>query len=87
MIGTYAEEFPINAEVWLKYQTEDGGNTNYYPQSLADWFFVVNERTFTMQEEEPPQFHAPEVPYGTILTLSMMAAALVVYTKRSKLPF
>jgi hypothetical protein len=87
MMGAYSEEFPINAEVWLKYQTEDGGNTNYYPQSLADWFFVVNERTFTMQEEEPPKFHAPEVPYGTILTLSMMAAALFVYTKRSKLPF
>ena len=86
VMGAYAEEFPANTKFWLKYQTEDGGDSNYYPQSLADWFFVRNERTFTMSEEEPPQFHAPEVPYGTVLALSMMAAALVVFTRRDRLP-
>ena len=86
MMGAYAEEFPLTAKIWLKYQTEGGGEANFYPQSLADWFFVRNERTFTMQEEEPPQFHAPEVPFGTLITLSTMAASLIIFTRRNTLP-
>ncbi len=86
MLGGYAEDFPEKAKIWIMYRTEDSGNVNYYPQGYADWFFVTSERNFVLEEEEPPKFSTPEIPYGTVLSVATMIAALMLYTRRNKLP-
>jgi hypothetical protein len=80
IMGGYVDDFPNNLKIWLKIVSE--GETNIYPESYADWWFEIEQ-----DEEEPeiivPKFSVPELPFGTLLSLSTMVAALLIVSKKS----
>ena len=85
LMGGYADDFPEKLKIWLKIEAE--GETNFYPEDYAGWWFVVeqdkDERYIEFGAPEEPKFNTPELPFGTILSLATMAGALLIASKKS----
>ena len=96
-LGDYTDDFPNNFVMWIMYISDNpGGPANYYPNVYAGWWWVVNqdsgdekdEKVFQdsgdEKDEKVPEFHIPETPYGTILSLATMIGAVFLLNKRNK---
>jgi hypothetical protein len=84
-LGEYANDFPNNFTVWIMYITDNpDGCINYYPNVYAEWWWVVNQGTGGGEREHIPEFHIPETPYGTILSLATMTGVFLLLTKGDK---
>jgi len=86
ILGAKADDFPDNFKAWIK--VVDGmpdGSTNYYPDALSGWWWVLEN----LRDEEPetkpkgtdeiPKFAAPELPIGTVMALISSLAALTLF--------
>jgi hypothetical protein len=86
VLGKYGDDFPASFRLWLKINGDvNGVNYNNYPENDEDWWFYKenkNPRILNVESEEVPKFHVPEVPYGSVLTLVSMAAALAIASKK-----
>jgi hypothetical protein len=83
-LGKHAIDFPKNFKVWIMYISENpDGGVNYYPNVYAGWWWVVNQDSGD-EEEKVPEFHIPETPIGTMLSLAAMAGAFLLFAKRDK---
>ena len=84
VLGEYGDGLPDSFQFWLELKGDVSGvDHNWYPED--DWWFYSEENpapSFNGDEEEVPEFHVPEVPYGTILTLATMAAALAITSRK-----
>jgi len=76
ILGDYtdlSEDFPL----WIISEASDGATSNYYPDARSDWWFYRGDSTEVIGLEEPPTFHAPEFPLGTISSIAVIALALI----------
>jgi len=94
LLGKYGEEFPDKFNLWLMYTPEGSGGwiwsiidtegeVNFYPESRSDWWFSFVESDV---DDKIPVFHAPEIPYGSILSLFSMLVAYYAISKKNS-PF
>ena len=83
ILGDYAdlsEDFPF----WVMSEASDMAMSNYHPNNRDDWWFYRDDSSLStevMGTEEPPVFHAPEFPLGTVSSIAVMALALVLAKK------
>lgn len=85
VLGKYGEDLPNSFRFWLEVMGDVGGvDYNNYPEDQDDWWFYKGdeEPSFNGGEEPAPEFHIPEVPYGTLLSLATMAAAFAVVSRK-----
>jgi len=84
VLGDYGDDLPDSFQFWLELKGDvNSVDHNWYPEN--NWWFYTEEHptpSFNGDEQEAPRFHVPEVPYGTILTLATMAAALAIVLKK-----
>jgi len=81
ILGDYAdlsEDFPL----WVLSEASDMAMSNYYPDDRSDWWFYRGDSTEAIGLEEPPTFHAPEFPLGTISSIAVMIAALALIGRK-----
>jgi len=79
-----AYDFPDKLVFWYKVQNENpGGPNNFYPNSLAGWWFVLGQ--YPDGEGGPLDFAVPELPLGTIMALISMFAAIAIFAKRTSI--
>ena len=77
-----AYDFPEKLVFWYKVQDGNpGGPNNFYPDSLAGWWFVLGQ--YPEGEGGPPNFVIPELPLGTIMALISMFAAIAIFAKKN----
>jgi hypothetical protein len=90
LIGEYGVDYPDNFTFWLMYTLEgDGswiwsiididGEVNFYPDAYAGWWFA---HSLDEETEEIPLFHTPEIPYGTLMSLTIMLSVILIRHKR-----
>lgn len=80
ILGGYTE-IPDNFPFWVMFKVSNNALKNTYPDSRADWWF---ERGGVGDVPEGvPLFHAPEIPLGTISSIVVMAAALVLVSRKN----
>ena len=91
LLGSFGEDFPDNFTLWIMYTPEGNGawiwsiidtegEVNFYPDSRSGWWFSLIESDLN---DETPVFHAPEIPYGTILSLVTMLAAFYAISRKT----
>ena len=85
ILGGYSEDMPDSFPLWVMNSASDSRFSNYYPDHRDDWWFYRDDATDVteiIENDDPPIFHAPEYPFGSILSLITMMAALGIMTKR-----
>ena len=83
-LGEHAIDFPENFTMWIMYISDNpSGPANYYPNMYAGWWWVINQDSGD-EDEKVPEFHIPETPMGTMLSLAAMAGAFLLLAKRDK---
>jgi hypothetical protein len=90
LLGDKATDFPNNFVFWIKIQ--DGapnGPINYYPDSRAGWWFDIAAGRAGREEipefegnEQVPEFHIPELPFGPVMAILSMVAAIALYKRK-----
>jgi hypothetical protein len=91
LIGEYGADYPDNFTFWLMYTLDgDGswiwsiididGKVNFYPEAYAGWWFALSPYDET---DEIPMFITPEIPYGTLMSLTIMLSVILLRYKRA----
>ena len=81
ILGDYAdpsEDFPL----LVMSKATDSSVPNHYPDNRGDWWFYRDGDTEVIWAEEPPTFHAPEFPLGTLSSIAVMALAFVLASRK-----
>ena len=85
ILGGYSEDMPDSFRLWVMSSASDSSVPNYYPDHRNDWWFYRDDATDVteiIENDNPPTFHVPEYPLGTILSLISMMAAFGIMTKK-----
>jgi hypothetical protein len=82
LLGDYAD-VPDGFPIWIMSETAD--LSNYYPDHRNGWWFYRDDSTDVLEileSDNPPTFHAPEFPLGTLSSIAVMALALVLASRK-----
>jgi hypothetical protein len=82
ILGDYTE-IPDNFPFWVLIRESNKVLLNTYPDSRADWWFYISDSDEIIGAEKTPMFHAPEFPLGTVSSIAVMAAALVLANRKN----